>query len=190
VLHPHLPSAATPTARPRISASRDPPLAEALDTSARATRQPRQGLSRRRCSSTRCGSHGRQAGVRRSSARSNSASTPCEWRRSRCTSVRGSAYLRALETALHGAGLPYGYAITVWSTGAVLIGAHRPPSLGRVYLFAAGAASAYGDCGSYRDHGGRGGDAADAQSPPHPRRGDPRHRDRARHRSRRAHRAD
>ena len=55
-----------------------------------------------------------------------------------------SAYLRALETALHGAGLPYGYAITVWSTGAVLVGAQGMPSVGRVFLFAAGAASAYG----------------------------------------------
>ena len=58
--------------------------------------------------------------------------------------MRDSAYLRALETALHGAGLPYGYAITVWSTGAVLIGAQGTPSVGRVFLFAAGAASAYG----------------------------------------------
>ena len=58
--------------------------------------------------------------------------------------MRDSTYLRALETALHGAGLPYGYAITVWSTGAVLIGEHGPPTVGRVFLFAAGAAAAYG----------------------------------------------
>ncbi len=56
--------------------------------------------------------------------------------------------MRALETARHGAGLPYGYAITVWSTGAVLIDAHGPPSVGRVCLAAAGAASVYGLCGS------------------------------------------
>ena len=55
-----------------------------------------------------------------------------------------SAYLRALETALHGAGLPYGYAVTVWSTGAMLTNAHGVPSVGRVFLFAAGAAAAYG----------------------------------------------
>ena len=53
-------------------------------------------------------------------------------------------YLRALETALHGAGLPYGYAVTVWSTGAVLINGQGLPSIGRVFLFAAGAAAAYG----------------------------------------------
>ena len=58
--------------------------------------------------------------------------------------MQPSAYLRALETALHGAGLPYGYAITVWSTGAVLVDAQGTPSVGRVFLFAAGAASAYG----------------------------------------------
>lgn len=58
--------------------------------------------------------------------------------------MQPSAYLRALETALHGAGLPYGYAITVWSTGAVLIGARGTPSVGRVFLFAAGAGAAYG----------------------------------------------
>jgi hypothetical protein len=58
--------------------------------------------------------------------------------------MRGAAYLRALETAFHCAGLPYGYAITVWSTGAVLIDAHGPPSVGRVFLFVAGAPSAFG----------------------------------------------
>jgi len=58
--------------------------------------------------------------------------------------VGNPTWLRALETALHGAGLPYGYAITVWSTGAVLVDAHGPASTGRVLLFAAGAASAYG----------------------------------------------
>ena len=58
--------------------------------------------------------------------------------------MRESTYLRALQTALHGAGLPYGYAIAVWSTGNVLIDAQGPASVGRVFLFAAGAACAYG----------------------------------------------
>lgn len=62
--------------------------------------------------------------------------------------MRGPAYLRALETALHGAGLPYGYAVTVWSTGAALISARGPPSVGHLFLFAAGAAGAYGGLGS------------------------------------------
>jgi hypothetical protein len=58
--------------------------------------------------------------------------------------MRGPAYLQALETALHGAGLPYGYAVTAWSTGAALISARGPPSVGNIFLFAAGAAGAYG----------------------------------------------
>nr|MBA3747274.1 hypothetical protein [Solirubrobacterales bacterium] len=56
----------------------------------------------------------------------------------------GTTWLRALATALHGAGLPYGYAITVWSTGTVLVDAYGPASVGHVFLFAAGATSAYG----------------------------------------------
>jgi hypothetical protein len=58
--------------------------------------------------------------------------------------MRESAYLRALETAVHGAGLPYGYAITVWSTGSSVSHAHGLPSVVNVLLFAAGAAAAYG----------------------------------------------
>ena len=55
-----------------------------------------------------------------------------------------SAYLRALDIALHGAGIPYGYAITVWSSGSALTGAQGKPSVGNILLFAAGAAVAYG----------------------------------------------
>ena len=58
--------------------------------------------------------------------------------------MQESTYLRALDTALHGAGLPYGYAITVWSTGTTLTGAQGTPALASVFLFAAGAAAAYG----------------------------------------------
>jgi hypothetical protein len=55
-----------------------------------------------------------------------------------------SPYFRALETALQGAGLPYGYAITVWCTGSVLTGERGMPSLVGIFLFAAGATVAYG----------------------------------------------
>jgi len=58
--------------------------------------------------------------------------------------MRESHYLQAIQTALHGAGLPYGYAITVWSTGAALAAEHGTPSLIEIYLFAAGAVAAYG----------------------------------------------
>ena len=58
--------------------------------------------------------------------------------------MRNSPLLRAVETSVHGAGLPYGYAVTVWSTGAMLIGEHGKASPGHVFLFAGGAAAAYG----------------------------------------------
>ena len=53
-------------------------------------------------------------------------------------------YLSGLESALLGAGLPYGYAITIWSSGALLTGARGSPAVWMVFLFAAGAAAAYG----------------------------------------------
>lgn len=58
--------------------------------------------------------------------------------------MRESAYFRALQTALHGAGVPYGYAVTVWSSGAALAGEHGAPSTGEILLFALGATAAYG----------------------------------------------
>lgn len=58
--------------------------------------------------------------------------------------MRESPYLQALQTGLHGAGLPYGYAITVWSTGSALAGQHGMASVGHIFLFAAGAVGAYG----------------------------------------------
>ncbi len=58
--------------------------------------------------------------------------------------IRESAYFRALQTALHGAGLPYGYAVTVWATGSALVGEHGVPTKAQVFLFAGGATMAYG----------------------------------------------
>jgi len=55
-----------------------------------------------------------------------------------------SAYFKALQTALHGAGLPYGYAITVWATGSALAGEHGMPTKAEIFLFALGATGAYG----------------------------------------------
>lgn len=56
----------------------------------------------------------------------------------------GSAYMRALETAIQGAGLPYGYAITTWATGSALVGERGMPSTASIFLFIAGAVVAYG----------------------------------------------
>lgn len=58
--------------------------------------------------------------------------------------IRESAYFRALQTALHGAGVPYGYAVSVWSTGAALAGEHGVPIEPEIYMFAVGATTAYG----------------------------------------------
>ena len=58
--------------------------------------------------------------------------------------TRESAYLQALRTALQGAGLPYGYAVTVWSAGSALAGEHGMPTKAEIFLFAVGAMSAYG----------------------------------------------
>jgi hypothetical protein len=58
--------------------------------------------------------------------------------------MRESAYFKALQTALHGAGVPYGYAVTVWGTGAALVGEHDLPQDVDIYLFVAGATAAYG----------------------------------------------
>ena len=58
--------------------------------------------------------------------------------------IRESAYFKALQTSLHGAALPYGYAITVWSSGTALIGEHGSPTSAEIFLFVAGATSAYG----------------------------------------------
>jgi hypothetical protein len=53
-------------------------------------------------------------------------------------------YLVGLGSALHGAGLPYGFTITVFSSGQGLVHFHGPPAVGLLFLFATGAAAAYG----------------------------------------------
>lgn len=58
--------------------------------------------------------------------------------------ISESAYFRALQTALHGAGVPYGYAVSVWSTGSALVGDHGPPTTLEIFLFGLGATTAYG----------------------------------------------
>ena len=58
--------------------------------------------------------------------------------------LRESPYFRALQTALHGVGVPYGYAVSVWATGSALLGEHGPPSTPEIFLFAVGATTAYG----------------------------------------------
>jgi hypothetical protein len=57
--------------------------------------------------------------------------------------LRGT-YASGLASALHAAGLPYGYTVTVWSSGQVLIDLHGTPAIWLVLLYAAGAVTAYG----------------------------------------------
>ncbi len=66
------------------------------------------------------------------------------WRRTYPRGVAGASYLRGLDAALSGAGLPYGYAVSTWSTGALLLRSHGIPEVSSVFLFAAGASAAYG----------------------------------------------
>ena len=54
-----------------------------------------------------------------------------------------SALPRALRTTVTRSALPYGYTLTVWSSGAVLMHRHGPPAVGDVFLFIAGAGLAF-----------------------------------------------
>jgi hypothetical protein len=49
------------------------------------------------------------------------------------------AYRAGLRSAVDTAALPYGYTVSMWSSGQVLIHFHGTPSLGLVALFAGGA---------------------------------------------------
>ncbi len=50
-----------------------------------------------------------------------------------------SAVRAGLGTIVAASAAPYGYTLTIWSSGAVLIDAHGKPSVGAVFLFLAGA---------------------------------------------------
>lgn len=52
-------------------------------------------------------------------------------------------YRAGLRSAVQAAGLPYGYTVTMWSSGQVLIHFHGTPSLALVAVFAGGALAAY-----------------------------------------------
>jgi hypothetical protein len=54
------------------------------------------------------------------------------------------AYRAGVRSAVQTAGLPYGYTVTMWSSGQVLIHFHGTPNLGLVALFAGGALLGFG----------------------------------------------
>lgn len=53
-------------------------------------------------------------------------------------------YRQGLAAALTATALPYGYTLTVWSSGEFLRQAQRAPSLADIFLFVVGAAASYG----------------------------------------------
>src|SRR4051794_28688171 len=53
-------------------------------------------------------------------------------------------YRAGLRSAARGASLPYGYTVTMWCSGQVLIHFHGTPGLGLVALFAGGALTGFG----------------------------------------------
>jgi hypothetical protein len=68
-------------------------------------------------------------------------------------------YRAGLRSAARGASLPYGYTVTMWCSGQVLIHFHGTPGLGLVALFAGGALTGFGLLQSL----GRGDAGADLQ---------------------------
>ncbi len=53
----------------------------------------------------------------------------------------------ALGTVASASATPYGYTISLWSSGALLMHFHGPPNVGEVFLFAAGALAGFGIVG-------------------------------------------
>ena len=51
--------------------------------------------------------------------------------------------MSALATVLRGSALPYGYTLTVWTSGMMLTREQGVPSVGEVFLFALGAVGAF-----------------------------------------------
>jgi hypothetical protein len=58
--------------------------------------------------------------------------------------VRDRSFSSALATIVAASAAPYGYTISVWSSGAVLIHTHGVPTVGEVFAFLGGALCGYG----------------------------------------------
>lgn len=61
---------------------------------------------------------------------------------------------KALAEVVSKAGIPYGYTLTIWSTGALCIGRFGLPSATEVFLFLAGGTAAYGGLALFVTRGG------------------------------------
>lgn len=55
----------------------------------------------------------------------------------------GALYGRALRTTVRASAAPYGYTVTVWTSGAALTHFHGLPAVGDLFLFLAGAVTAF-----------------------------------------------
>jgi hypothetical protein len=54
----------------------------------------------------------------------------------------------ALGTTITASAAPYGYTLTIWSSGAILIRSHGSPTVGDVFIFIAGALLGFGLLGA------------------------------------------
>jgi len=55
----------------------------------------------------------------------------------------GRFYTRALTTVVGRSAIPYGYTLTIWTTGAVLERSHGTPAVGDTLLFLIGAVAGF-----------------------------------------------
>lgn len=53
-------------------------------------------------------------------------------------------YQKGLGATLTQMALPYGFTLSIWSSGEIVRHFHPPPGLGDIFLFLVGAAAAYG----------------------------------------------
>jgi hypothetical protein len=56
----------------------------------------------------------------------------------------GCTLREALATIVAASAAPYGYTVTLWSSGAVLMGSHGTPHVAEVFAFLAGALAGFG----------------------------------------------
>jgi hypothetical protein len=62
------------------------------------------------------------------------------------------AWNRSLTSVASSSAVPYGYTVTLWSSGAVLSHAHGPPDLARIALFLVSAIAGYNLFGGVARH--------------------------------------
>ena len=58
--------------------------------------------------------------------------------------MQDGRYLSALATVLRGSAVPYGYTVTVWTSGMMLTRERGLPSVGDIFLFMVGAVAGFG----------------------------------------------